>query len=120
MRLSRKATCRRYSERWLLIIEWREADNFIYADGNPYVGPSAVLQGVFLRLAIVGWLRRQPGTIFRCRRGRHCHGPLYRDPKDTGKTINAQFVHCWTVENDKATHFQLYADTLQVARAAGA
>ena len=32
-------------------VEWREADNFIYADGNPYVGPSAVLQGVFLRLA---------------------------------------------------------------------
>ena len=32
-------------------IEWREADNFIYADGNPYVGPDAVLHGVFLRLA---------------------------------------------------------------------
>jgi uncharacterized protein len=32
-------------------IEWREAENFIYADRNPYVGPQAVLQGVFMRLA---------------------------------------------------------------------
>jgi len=32
-------------------VEWREAENFIYADGNPYVGPDAVLQGVFARLA---------------------------------------------------------------------
>ena len=31
-------------------IEWREAENFIYADRNPYVGPQAVLEGVFMRL----------------------------------------------------------------------
>jgi len=27
-------------------IEWNEAENFIYADRNPYVGPQAVLEGV--------------------------------------------------------------------------
>ena len=31
-------------------IEWREAENFIYADRNPYIGPQAVLEGVFMRL----------------------------------------------------------------------
>ena len=31
-------------------IEWREAENFIYADRNPYRGPQAVLEGVFMRL----------------------------------------------------------------------
>jgi len=31
-------------------IEWNEAENFIYADRNPYVGPQAVLEGVFTRL----------------------------------------------------------------------
>jgi ketosteroid isomerase-like protein len=31
-------------------IEWREAENFIYADRNPYVGPQAVLDGVLMRL----------------------------------------------------------------------
>jgi ketosteroid isomerase-like protein len=29
--------------------EWREADNFIYADGNPYVGTGAILQGKVTR-----------------------------------------------------------------------
>ena len=31
-------------------IVWNEAENFPYADGNPYVGPQAVLEGVFARL----------------------------------------------------------------------
>ena len=31
-------------------IEWNEAENFPYADGNPYIGPQAVLEGVFARL----------------------------------------------------------------------
>src|SRR5271163_3048120 len=30
-------------------IVWNEAENFIYADGNPYVGPEAILHGVFAR-----------------------------------------------------------------------
>lgn len=30
-------------------IVWTEAENFPYADGNPYVGPQAVLEGVFAR-----------------------------------------------------------------------
>ena len=29
---------------------WNEAENSVYADGNPYVGPQAVLDGVFMRL----------------------------------------------------------------------
>ena len=31
-------------------VEWWEAENFIYADKNPYVGPDAVLEGVFMRI----------------------------------------------------------------------
>src|SRR5918993_586990 len=31
-------------------IEWHEAENYIYADRSPYVGPQAVLEGVFVRL----------------------------------------------------------------------
>ena len=31
-------------------IVWNEAENFPYADGNPYIGPQAVLEGVFTRL----------------------------------------------------------------------
>jgi ketosteroid isomerase-like protein len=32
-------------------IVWNEAENFPYADGNPYVGPAAVAGGVFARCA---------------------------------------------------------------------
>ena len=30
-------------------IQWNEANNFPYADGNPYIGPEAVLNGVLAR-----------------------------------------------------------------------
>lgn len=39
-------------------IEWREAEKFIYADRSPYVGPQAVLEGVFMRLARSGQISR--------------------------------------------------------------
>src|SRR5580658_1667755 len=32
-------------------VQWNEAESFIYADGNPYIGPQAVLTGVFMRIA---------------------------------------------------------------------
>jgi ketosteroid isomerase-like protein len=41
-------------------IVWNEAENFVYADRNPYIGPQAVLEGVFMRL-------RRNGTGFRSR-----------------------------------------------------
>ena len=31
-------------------IEWNEAENFPYADRNPYIGPDAVAEGVFGRI----------------------------------------------------------------------
>ena len=31
-------------------IEWHESENFLYADRSPYIGPQAVLGGVFMRL----------------------------------------------------------------------
>ena len=40
---------------------WHEAENFPYADRNPYRGPQAVASGVFARLASVN------GTASRCR-----------------------------------------------------
>src|ERR1051325_9818895 len=31
-------------------VEWWEAESFVYADKNPYLGPRAVLEGVFQRI----------------------------------------------------------------------
>ena len=100
-------------------IEWREADNFIYADGNPYVGPTAVLQGVFLRLA-TEWdgFAANPAQFFDAGETVIVTGRYTGAYKATGKSVDAQFVHCWTLRDGKVIRFQQYADTLQVAQAA--
>ena len=99
-------------------VEWREAENFIYADGNPYIGPDAVLQGVFMRVG-TEWdgfaatserLLDAGDTVVSL-------GRYTGKYKATGKRIDAQFVHVFSLENGKVVRFQQYADTLQVAQA---
>jgi ketosteroid isomerase-like protein len=101
-------------------IVWNEAEHFPYADGNPYIGPEAVLQGVFARCGgewdgfgveiediidggdTVVALGRYTGTY-----------------KATGRSQRTQMVHVWRFEDGVITGFQQYADTLQVARVIG-
>jgi ketosteroid isomerase-like protein len=99
-------------------IVWNEAENFPYADGNPYVGPDAVLAGVFARLgsewdgfAVIPETFHDAGETVIVR-GRYAG--VY---KATGKRIDAQFAHVWGVKGGKAASFQQHVDTLQVARA---
>jgi len=102
-------------------IVWNEAENFPYADRNPYVGPDAVLQGVFMRLA-TEWdgfsvsLEEVHGAgDVVLATGRY--GGAY---KKTGTRIHAQFAHVWKVRGGKVVSFQQYTDTLQASRAVGA
>ena len=95
-------------------IVWNEAENFVYADRNPYIGPHAVLEGVFMRLGaewdgfslafeeIVG----SGDTVIA--RGRY--RATYRA---TGAAEDAQFVHVWKLSDGKVTRFQQYTDTAQ-------
>jgi ketosteroid isomerase-like protein len=101
-------------------IVWNEAENFPYADGNPYIGPDAVLNGVFARL----------GTEWD---GFGADMPNFIDGGDqvivtgryrgtwpaTGRAMNPQALHLWTVKDGKAVGFQQYVDTLAVAKAMG-
>jgi uncharacterized protein len=101
-------------------IVWNEAEGFPYADGNPYRGPEAILTGIFARLGsewdgfaalpeefldaddIIVVLGRYRGTY-----------------KATGRSMDAQLVHVWRIEDGKAAAFQQYTDTLQAARVTG-
>jgi uncharacterized protein len=100
-------------------IEWNEAENFPYADGNPYLGPEAVAGGVFGRIAADWEYWTLSDLEYHESNGDKIivTGRYNAKNKITGKIIRAQFTHLWTVNNGKATRFQQYADTKQVADA---
>jgi ketosteroid isomerase-like protein len=102
-------------------IVWNEAENFPYADGNPYCGPEGVLNGVFARIgaewdgfeAVAQEIIDGGDTIVALGR--------YRGTcKATGRAMDAQLAHVWRIAGGKAARFQQYTDTLQAARVTGA
>jgi uncharacterized protein len=99
---------------------WNEAENFPYADRNPYVGPEAILSGVFARLgsewegfaAVPEEFLDAGDTVVVLGRYRGtCRG--------TGLAMDAQLAHVWRVAEGRAKRFQQYTDTLQAARVMG-
>ena len=99
-------------------IEWREADNFLYADHNPYIGAQAILDGVFTRLG-GDWdgFAAQPETLLDARDHVVVLGTYSGKHKRTGKQVHAQFAHVWTIAKGKVQKFQQYTDTKQFADA---
>lgn len=97
-------------------VVWNEAEGNALADRNPYIGPDAVLEGVFTRVLqdfpdfnlndivlhnmdndqVLATLRYK-GTM-----------------KVTGKPLNAQAAHLWTLKDGKVIAFQQYVDTRQL------
>jgi ketosteroid isomerase-like protein len=100
-------------------VEWSEAEGNPYADGNPYIGPQAVLEGVFMRLGneweywklsdieMVGAIT---GEVVSTGRYKAKH-------KKTGKELDAQFVHKFWLQDGKVVKFQQYMDTHQIVEA---
>ena len=98
-------------------IVWMEAENGPYADGNPYFGPHRVAQGVFARIASE-WddffcypdtLLQDGDTVIAAGRYRGTY-------RATGRALNAQFVHVWTIRDGRIVRFQQYADTARFHR----
>jgi ketosteroid isomerase-like protein len=98
-------------------IVWNEAENFPYADRNPYLGPEAVLTGVFGRIG-TDWEGFSPAPEEFLDSGDAVVvlGRYRGTYKATGRALDAQFVHVWRVEDGKAVAFQQYTDTLQAMR----
>lgn len=94
-------------------IQWVEADGFPLA--GTYVGPQAVLEGVFMRLSEIGdeWaavpeqIVADGGTVVAL-------GNYSWKQKSSGKPAVVKMVHVWTLEGGKATAFQQHTDTLRV------
>lgn len=96
-------------------IDWREAQGNPYADNNPYIGPDAVVSGVFMRLG-GEWDGFSAIPAEYVTNGDRVvvfgnYGGTY---KATGKALDVPFVHSWTVKDGKIVAFQQYTDTAQM------
>lgn len=98
-------------------IVWYEAENFPYADRNPYVGPAAVAEGVFFRIA-TEWDHFQviPDQILDAGDTIVMTGRYRGTYKATGIALDAQFAHVWRLRDGKVIGFQQYTDTAQANR----
>lgn len=95
-------------------VEWWEAENFIYADNNPYIGPQAVLQGVFARIG-AEWegFSVSPKEVLDAGDTVVGHGYYAGKFRNTGRDVRAQFAHVFTFRGGKIVRFQQYTDTAQ-------
>lgn len=100
-------------------IIWNEAESNSLADGNPYIGPQAVAEGVFGRLA-QEWetFTLTDQTIYAVGENMVLVTGRYQGTHAvTGKSIDAQKAHIWWFEDGMVTRFQQYVDTKQLADA---
>lgn len=101
-------------------VQWNEAEGHRYAEGNPYVGPQAVAEGVFQRImsdldnftAVPACFIEGDDTVV-------AEGRYRGTMKATGTPVDAQFAHVWQLRDGKVVRFQQYTDTVQWDRAAG-
>jgi len=97
---------------------WNEAEGFPYADRSPYVGPEAIVAGVFERL-LVDWadFHVEVGEIVGGPDVVTMFGRYQAKNAKTGKPLDAQCAHTWWIADGKVVRFQQMVDTQAVAQA---
>ena len=102
-------------------VVWNEAESNSLADGNPYIGPDAVLAGVFSRLGDKYASFGLKDIELHDMSNNQVLATLRYDAtmKNTGKTIDVQVAHLWSLKDGKIIGFQQYADTKKLADAEG-
>ena len=101
-------------------IEWNEAEGNSLADGNPYIGSDAILNGVFARLGANHEYFHLKDIQLHNMSDNKVLATLRYDAKvkTTGKVYNVQAAHLWTLNADgKVIAFQQYVDTKTLADA---
>ena len=93
-------------------IVWNEAEGNPYADLNPYIGPDAVLTGLFARL-LSDWdnFTATPNELVVDGNRVVVFGRYGQTWKPTSQVLDIPFVHSWTVEDGQLVAFQQYTDT---------
>ncbi|WP_412063354.1 nuclear transport factor 2 family protein [Rubrivirga sp. IMCC45206] len=95
-------------------VVWNEAPGTPYADGNPYVGPQAIGEGVFGRImADYDGFQATPAQLVVDGDTVVSLGAYTGTRKGTGVALDAPFAHHWTIRDGKISAFQQYTDTAQ-------
>ena len=99
-------------------VRWTEAEGFPY--GGTYVGPSAVLEGVFVRLG-TEWegFAAAPERFVVEGQTVIALGTYSGTYRGSGKSFSAPFVHVWDFEDGKVARFQQHTDTAVIGRVLG-
>ena len=101
--------------------EWISAENSPLGDRSPYHGIDQIREGVFGRIA-AGFesLTIEADEIFEADGKVVVLGYYHGQFLGKSEAFRAQVAHIWTVRDGKASKFQQYVDTLQIARNATA
>jgi uncharacterized protein len=96
--------------------EWTEAEGFPYA--GTYVGPDAIIAGVFQRLG-TEWIgyRADVHTYLEDGDRVAAFGVYSGTYKATGKSMHAAFAHLYEVRDGKILSMTQYVDTFLVQQA---
>lgn len=99
-------------------VAWNEAEGNAYADGNPYIGPDAVLNGVFARLsADHEYFNLKDIELHEMSNGKVLATLRYDAKHKNGNSYNAQVAHFWKLKDGKVVAFQQYVDTKKLSDA---
>jgi len=94
-------------------IAWTEAEGFPLH--GTYVGPSAVVEGVFMRLGEIGDDFTVTPTRFVAEGDTVVALGTYSwKHRSTGKPAEVPMAHVWTIQDGKITAMQQHVDTLKV------
>ena len=94
-------------------IQWTEADGFPLA--GTYVGPQAVLEGVFMRLGEIGdHFSVVPEQYVADGDTVVTLGTYTWKQKGTGEPASVKMAHVWTIRDGKIADFQQHLDIAKV------
>jgi len=103
-------------------VEWNEAEHVTFWSGAPFIGPDAVLHGVFARIpeTFGDTFRIDPQRFVGCGDTVLVEARYRGVAQATGETFDIQVAHVWDIGADgRVTRFQQYTDTWAFAEATG-
>lgn len=103
-------------------IKWYEAESNPYKpSGEPWVGPDAILNNLFMKLG-ADWdgFSVHPKSFHGAGDSVIVEARYSGQFKATGKSMDAQVCHVWDVKDGKITRFQQYVDTAKLQDVMGA